>query len=91
MFLCVGCLDALEFPPHPKLAADERHARYLMYHDFGTEEGVSGKQLAQVGTKTRCRRGWWADIVDADIAGVPREWFVEVEVVSRFRGFECSI
>jgi len=47
MFLCVGRLDALEFPAHPKLAAYERHARYLMYHDFGTEEGVSGQQLAQ--------------------------------------------
>jgi len=56
MFLCVGCLDTLELPPHPKLAAYERHARYLMYHDFGMEEGVSEQQLAQVGAQTWCKR-----------------------------------
>jgi len=87
MLSCIGRLDALELPPHPKLAADERHAGYLMYHDFGAEEGVSGQQLAQVGTKTRRRRGWWDDIIDTDIAGIPHELFVEVEVVIRFRGF----
>ena len=80
LFLCIGQLDALELPPHPKLAAYERHARYLMYHNFGTEEGVSGQQLAQVGTKTRCRRGWWNDIVDTDIADIPHERFVEVDL-----------
>jgi len=53
MFLCVGRLHALELPPHPKLATHERQARYLMYYDFGTEEVMSGEQLAKVGTKTR--------------------------------------
>ena len=90
LFLCVGRLDALELPPHPEFPAHERHARYLMYHDFGTEEGVSGEQLAQVGAKTRRRRGRWDDIVDTDMAGIPHERFVEVEVVIWFRGFKCS-
>ena len=90
LFLCVGRLDTLELPPHPEFPAYERHARYLMYHDFGTEEGVSGEQLAEVGTKTGRRGGRWDDIVDTDITGVPHERLVEVEVVIRFRGFECS-
>ena len=60
-------LDALECPPHPKLTAHKRQARYLMYHDFGTEEGVSGKQ---VGTNTGGRYGWWNNITDTVIASI---------------------
>ena len=87
LLLCGRRLNALELPPHPELPAHERHARYLMYHDFGKEEGVSRQQLAQVGTDTGCRCGWWTDIVDADIGGIPTERFVEVEGVIRLWGF----
>ena len=83
MFLSVGCLYALEFPSHPKLATHKRHARYLMYHDFGTEEGVSRQEMAQVGTDTWCRCRWWNDVPDVDVARIPNKWFVEVEM-SRF-------
>ena len=62
-----------------------------MYHDFGTEEGMSWQQMAQVGTDTWCRCGWWNDTVDTDITGIPNERFVEVEVLIRFCGFKCSI
>lgn len=90
MLLCGWRLDALEFPSHSKLTAYQRHARYLMYHDFGTEQRVSGEQMTQMGANTRCGRGcgWRNDIVDTDIAGVPSEWFVEEEMVTGFRGFK---
>jgi hypothetical protein len=91
MFLYARRLDALELPSYPKLATHERHAGYLMYYDFGTEEGVSGQQMAQVGANTWCRCGWWYDIVETDIAGIPNERFVEVERVVRFWGFKCSV
>jgi hypothetical protein len=44
----------LKLPQHPKLAVHERNARYMVYHDFGKEEGVSEQQL---GAKTRCNGG----------------------------------